>query len=73
MWTGSISVCAVVKQCGFLDLLQQDDHVMADRGFLVRDFLATLNIPPFAHGRQLTTQATTKTHHIAHHITSELD
>ena len=42
---------------------------MADRGFIIRDLLAlrgaTLNIPPFAHGRQLPSQATTKTRIIA--------
>ena len=42
---------------------------MADRGSLIRDLLtlkgATLNIPPFAHGKQLSSAATTKTRRIA--------
>ena len=42
---------------------------MADRGFLIRDMLArrtaTLNIPPFSLGKQLSSQAVTKTRRIA--------
>ena len=42
---------------------------MADRGFLIRELLslkgATLNIPPFSKGRQLSMHATTVTRRIA--------
>ena len=42
---------------------------MADRGFLIRDVLvlrgATLTIPLFAHGKQLSMHATTLTRRIA--------
>jgi len=69
LWTGSISDRRLVERCGFLELLEPDDDVMADRGFVIRDLLAlrgaTLNIPPFACGKQLAPQATTKTRRIA--------
>lgn len=42
---------------------------MADRGFLIRDLLAkwsaTLNIPPYSLGKQLSSKAVTKTRRIA--------
>ena len=42
---------------------------MADGGFLIRDVLALrsayLNMPPFAHGKQLSMHATTVTKRIA--------
>ncbi|KAK6167078.1 hypothetical protein SNE40_021184 [Patella caerulea] len=42
---------------------------MADRGFLIRDVLATryatLNIPPFSMGKQLSSKAVTKIRRIA--------
>ena len=69
LWTGNVSDRQTVKQSGILDLIESGDDVMADRGFLVRDLLAlrgaTLNIPPFAHGKQLAAEATTKTRRIA--------
>ncbi|XP_067686252.1 uncharacterized protein [Haliotis asinina] len=69
LWSGSISDRRIVQQSGFLDLLSEHDDIMADRGFLIRDLLAfkkaTLNIPPFSHGRQLSSVAVTKTRRIA--------
>ena len=69
LWTGSISDKRIVQESGFMDLIERGDDVMADRGFLIRDLLAekgaTLNIPPFAHGKQLSVHATTKTRRIA--------
>ncbi|XP_077994995.1 uncharacterized protein LOC144448593 [Glandiceps talaboti] len=69
LWSGSISDRKIVQACGFLEKIQQGDDVMADRGFLIRDLLAlrgaTLNIPPFAHGKQLSSAAVTKTRRIA--------
>ena len=45
------------------------DDIMADRGFNLRDPVtkrnATLNISPFAKGKQLSTKACTKTRQIA--------
>ncbi|XP_067663524.1 uncharacterized protein [Haliotis asinina] len=69
LWSGSISDRKIVQQSGFLDLLSEHDDIMADRGFLIRDLLAfkkaTLNIPPFSHGRQLSSVAVIKTRRIA--------
>lgn len=51
MWTGNISDRAVKTRSGFLDLVQKDHAIMADRGFLISDCLlekvARLNMPPF--------------------------
>ena len=45
------------------------DDIIADRGFNLRDLVtkrnATLNISPFAKGKQLSTKAYTKTRQIA--------
>ena len=58
-----------MSKSGFLDLIKPEDNVVADRGFLIRDLLAirgaTLNIPPFSHGKQLSMHATTLTRRIA--------
>ena len=52
-----------------IDKLEPLDDVMADRGFNIRDMVtrkkATLNIPPFAKGKCLSTKACTKTRRIA--------
>ena len=69
LFTGSISDKSLVSKSGILDLIQPGDNVLADRGFLIRDSLAirgaTLNIPPFARGKQLSMHATTLTRRIA--------
>lgn len=69
VFTGSISDKKIVEQSGFLDKLEYGDDVMADRGFLIRDLVtmkhATLNIPPFAMGKQLSRNAVAKTRRIA--------
>ncbi|XP_060081914.1 uncharacterized protein LOC132563760 [Ylistrum balloti] len=69
-FTGSISDKNIVLQSGFLEKIEYGDDIMADRGFLIRGELAlrgaTLNMPPFAMGRQLCSKATTKTRRIAH-------
>ena len=52
MYGGRSSDIFIVKDSGFLDLLQPKDQVMADRGFKIRTKLAmkqcTLCIPPRA-------------------------
>ena len=52
-----------------MEILEPDEDAMADRRFVIWDLLAlrgaTLNIPPFACGKQLTAQVTTKTRRIA--------
>ena len=69
LYTGNISDKNIVSKSGFLDLIKPEDNVVADRGFLIRDLLAirgaTLNIPPFSHGKQLSMHATTLTRRIA--------
>ena len=69
LYTGNISDKNIVSKSGFRDLIKPEDNVVLDRGFLVRDLLAiygaTLNIPPFSHGKQLSMHATTLTRRIA--------
>lgn len=69
-FTGSISDKKLVQQSGFLQKVEYGDDIMADRGFIIRGELAlrgaTLNMPPFAMGRQLCSKSTTKTRRIAH-------
>ncbi|ESP03283.1 hypothetical protein LOTGIDRAFT_137682, partial [Lottia gigantea] len=69
LFTGSISDKRIVEESGFLDNLKHGDDIMADRRFLIIDLLArrsaTLNIPPFSMGKQLSTKAVTKTRRIA--------
>ena len=51
LYTGSISDREIVKRCGILDLLEDGDGVMADKGCTIEDLLSplncSLNIPPF--------------------------
>ncbi|XP_061162591.1 uncharacterized protein LOC133200491 [Saccostrea echinata] len=51
LYTGSISDKAITALSGILDLLEPNDQVMADKGFLIEDLLdkkqASLIIPPF--------------------------
>lgn len=57
LWSGSSSDRRVTQESGLLDLLEEGDHVMADRGFTVRDLLTKkgvkLNIPPFNKGNSI--------------------
>ncbi len=54
-YEGSISDRQIVEKSGFLDYLEKDDVVLADRGFniedLVREKDAKLIVPPFLKGR----------------------
>ena len=57
LWRCNASDSKMVQNSGYLEKLERDDDIMADRGFLVRDLLAlrgaTLNMPTFTHGRQI--------------------
>lgn len=57
---GRASDNAIVKESGFYDLLERDDHIMADRGFQIREDLllrfCTLIIPPGKRGKSQFTQ-----------------
>lgn len=69
LFTGSISDRRIVEESGYIEKIEFGDDVMADRGFLIRDLLAkrsaTLNIPPYSMGKQLSSKAVTKTRRIA--------
>ena len=60
----------ITQKSGLIDKLEPLDDVIADhRGINIRDMVtkkkATLNIRPFAKGRSLSTNASTKTRRIA--------
>ena len=70
LYAGSISDKELTRCSGILDLLEQGDSVMADRGFDIQDDLTLrgvrLNIPPFLKGRsQLTESELVETRRIA--------
>ena len=69
LWSGRASDKEITKTCGFLNLLEPGDNVMADRGFDIADILpagVTLNIPPFKGSRaQLTPKESEETARIA--------
>lgn len=70
VYEGSISDKEITTQCGFLEVLDPVDLVIADRGFDIQDFLQErrlhLNIPPFLCGRdRLTPQEEILTKRIA--------
>lgn len=50
LFGGNISDKELTSRCGLLDLLEDGDSVMADKGFNIADLLnarsVTLNIPP---------------------------
>ena len=56
LYSGSISDKELTRQSGLLDLLEQGDSVMADRGFDIKEDLkllrVTLNMPPFLKGKK---------------------
>ena len=69
LWSGGVSDRNITIKSGLTDTLRPNDDRMADRGFNIRDLItnkrATLNIPPFSKGEQLSTKACTKTRRIA--------
>lgn len=69
LFTGSISDKAIVSQSGFLDLLEEDDVVMADKGFNIQDLLAVKGVyllaPPIMHKNNVSERASTSTRRIA--------
>lgn len=60
-WGGRVSDRQITHESGLLDLLEERDSVMADKGFTIKDLLekkkCTLNIPPF---KGITAQFTTE-------------
>ena len=72
LYQGSISDKEITKRSGVLDLLEEGDEVMADKGFLIQDLLeskkTSLTIPPFlarTRSLQFTSQQVTETQQIA--------
>ena len=70
LYTGCMSDVEITKLCGIIDLLEEGDTVMADKGFtiekLVQEKSASLNIPPFLQScRQFTPSDVSKTQEIA--------
>ena len=67
--TGSISDKEIVKQSGLVNLLEEGDAVMADKGFLIRDILAFKKVklvsPTYCRGPRLTAKGTTHTRRVA--------
>ena len=53
-WSGRTSDQHIIRESGFLDLLEPTDLIMADRGFTIKEDLmvrgATLEIPPPSSG-----------------------
>ena len=69
LWSGGASGRHITMKSGLIDKLEPNDDRMADRGFNITDLVtkrrATLNIPPFSKGKQLSTKACTQTRRIA--------
>ena len=69
LYSGCISDQNIVEKSGFLDYINPNDDVMADRGFNIRHLLlpkgATLNIPSFTHGNRLSKKAVKRSRKIA--------
>lgn len=70
VYTGWISDKESTARSGILDLLEENDDVMADKGFLIQDLLKAKNaglvIPPFIGAkRKLSKNEVSMTHNIA--------
>lgn len=69
LYSGCISDKEITRRCGFLEMLEAGDHVMADKGFNIQDLLApnhaTLIAPPIMHKGNVSTEASTATRRIA--------
>ena len=44
LWSGTIYDKEIFRRSGIIQMLQEGDGVMADRGFLVRDLLVTKKV-----------------------------
>ncbi len=69
LYSGSISDVSIVEKSSLIDKLEENDDVMADRGFNIRHLLlkkyCTLNIPAFSHGKNLSLSSLRKSRKIA--------
>jgi len=69
-WGGRVSDKQITQECGFLDLIDPGDVILADRGFNIADDLAIrgakLEIPSFTRGKaQLSQQEVEKSRQLA--------
>ena len=69
LFSGSISDKDIVQKRGFLDHIEQDDCIMADRGFNIQDLLvlrgAYLIAPPIMMKNTVSSRASTATRRVA--------
>ena len=63
LWGGRVSDKQITRESGVLDLLDEGDNVMVDRGFDISDIVpngVSVNMPPFLAGRDQMTAAETE-------------
>ena len=69
LFSGSISDKDIVQKSGFLDHIEQDDRIMADKGFNIQDLLALhgayLIAPPIMMKNTVSSRASTATRRVA--------
>ena len=69
LYSGSVSDLFIVKASNLMDKIENGDDIMADRGFNIRHLAlakhATLNIPAFTHGKQLSEKGVLRSRKIA--------
>ena len=69
LWTGSISDKKIFRLSGPLDLLEEGDSVMEDKGFVIRDLLTFKKVhlvsPAYCRGPRLSAKGTTHTCRVA--------
>ncbi|CAC5392187.1 unnamed protein product [Mytilus coruscus] len=70
LYTGSMSDVEITKLCGLVELLEEGDSIMADKGFVLNNVLSgtgiTVNTPPFLMNKgQFTKQEVEETQTIA--------
>eukprot|EP00795_Rhopilema_esculentum_P003906 gene3906-15222_t len=72
LWSGRVSDKEITQKCGVLQLLENGDNIMADRGFDISNILppgVSLNIPPFKGTRsQLTAEETARIAAVRIHV-----
>jgi len=68
-WTGMVSDKEIVRATGLVDLLEEGDGIMADKGFIIRDILTFKKLklisPAFCRGKRLSARGTTLTRRVA--------
>jgi hypothetical protein len=69
LYSGCISDKEITRKCGFLELLEPGDEVMADKGFNIQDLLALHHVrliaPPIMYKGNIGTHTATMTRRVA--------